>query len=566
VTKPMHTPPALPESVPAQLTEQGMAYVHVWSWRYCETFCVVRYACAHTGRKTIRPYHREESGKWRAGLPPGPRPLYGAETLPVSPADVAYIVEGEKCAAALHGLGWACVTSGSATSAGKADWTPLLKSKTLVILPDNDAPGEAYVRDVANALAAMPGSRAVSIARLPGLSDGGDVCDWLKARVPTWDEYGPIPREPGDDLANELQTVIEEHSQAVPVCLSAPAETGLARKHKNPTALVTTRASEIMPESVSWLWPGRLPLGKVVVLDGDPGVGKSTITMDIAARISTGAPFPGCEETRAARNVLLMSAEDGAADTVRPRLDACGADTSHVHVVKIEEIPSFPEDLSLLEAHVLENATALIVIDPLMAFLGAKTDSHRDQDIRKVLGGLAGLAEKANVTILIVRHLNKTSNGSATYRGGGSIGIIGAARVGLLAAQGREQGEDCVLAVVKSNLAAMPAAIYYKLISGDGCDVAHVEWGGAAPYTANELVREPEAKSKASKKEEAEAFITESLQDGPIAVAEMEQRAQMLGITAVTLKRAKQALRIESRQTGNPKAPGPWLWELPRGS
>jgi RecA-family ATPase len=169
--------------------------------------------------------------------------------------------------------------------------------------------------------------------------------------------------------------------------------------------------SEVQPELVEWLWPGRLPLGKLAVLDGDPGLGKSVITLDLAARVSAGLEFPDSGRCGPA-GVVLLSAEDGLADTIRPRLDAAGADTERVVALSTvaeakggERVMSLTKDLSVIERAIERVGAALVVVDPLMAFLSEKTDAHKDQDIRRALAPLSVLAERARASVLIVRHL-----------------------------------------------------------------------------------------------------------------------------------------------------------------
>src|ERR687890_334782 len=213
-----------------------------------------------------------------------------------------------------------------------------------------------------------------------------------------------------------------------------------------PARPVGTLLSEVEPEQVEWLWPGRLPLGKLSVLDGDPGLGKSVLTLDVAARVSAGLELPDGQRCEPA-GVVLLSAEDGLADTVRPRLDAAGADTQRVVALssvpdgKTERSLSIPEDLPALERAIRRVEASLVVVDPVMAFLSGNTNSHKDQDVRRALAPLAKLAERTGAAILIVRHLNKASGGETTHRGGGSIGIIGAARSGLVVAEDPEDPE-----------------------------------------------------------------------------------------------------------------------------
>ncbi|MDQ6849430.1 MAG: AAA family ATPase, partial [Actinomycetota bacterium] len=159
------------------------------------------------------------------------------------------------------------------------------------------------------------------------------------------------------------------------------------------------RLADVQPERVSWLWPGRLPLGKLVVIDGDPSTGKSTLMLDLAARITTNTPFP--DGTRpgdgpAGAGVLLLSAEDGLADTIAPRLIAAGADLEWVHALTEVPVrdqdgitkmvpPSLPRDIPVIRRIVEDESVSLVIVDVLMAYLNGKVDSHRDQDVRGVL-------------------------------------------------------------------------------------------------------------------------------------------------------------------------------------
>jgi RecA-family ATPase len=164
--------------------------------------------------------------------------------------------------------------------------------------------------------------------------------------------------------------------------------------------LAGTLLSEVEPEQVEWLWPGRLPLGKLAVLDGDPGLGKSVVTLDVAARLSVGLELPDGQPCEPA-GVVLLSAEDGLRDTIRPRLDAAGADSERIFALSTvveakggERMISLTKDLTVIERAIERVEAGLVVVDPLTAFLSEKTDSHKDQDVRRALAPLAALAER----------------------------------------------------------------------------------------------------------------------------------------------------------------------------
>jgi RecA-family ATPase len=311
--------------------------------------------------------------------------------------------------------------------------------------------------------------------------------------------------------------------------------------------------SEVEPERVEWLWPGRLPLGKLAVLDGDPGLGKSAVTLDIAARVSAGLELPYGERCGPA-GVVLLSAEDGLADTIRPRLDAAEADTERIVALstmaeggKAERTISLTQDLTVIERAIGRVGAALVVVDPLMAFLGEKTDSHKDQDIRRALAPLAALAERTRVTVLIVRHLNKAAGGNTLYRGGGSIGIIGAARSGLVVAKDPEDSERRILAANKHNLSrAAPSLVFRVGTAPNGA--ACVVWGGTSSLNAADILREPVDPEQRSALSEAKGFLSKELADGPVAAELVEKDAGAAGISKRTLKRAKRALGVKSEK------------------
>lgn len=197
--------------------------------------------------------------------------------------------------------------------------------------------------------------------------------------------------------------------------------------------------SEVQPERVRWLWPGRLARGKLNILDGDPGTGKSALTVDLAARVSVGRPWPDgspCETG----GVAILSAEDGVTDTIRPRLDAAGGDATKVLDISTvpsgngdqsERIASIVHDLGIVQRGIERVNARLLIIDPLMAFLPSEVNSYSDQDVRRALAPVAKLAEETGVAVVIVRHLTKAPGGNPLYRGGGSIGSCATGTLGL---------------------------------------------------------------------------------------------------------------------------------------
>ena len=320
--------------------------------------------------------------------------------------------------------------------------------------------------------------------------------------------------------------------------------------------------ADVEAERIDWLWDGHLPLGKLVVLDGDPGVGKSTVSLDIAARVTTGEPMPdgspGIKGT-----ALVLSAEDGLADTIRPRLDAAKADPARV--ITITEMTyqaddglhsrpvSIPGDLAAIERVIAEHSVRLVIIDVLMAYLSGDVNAHRDQDIRRALHVLAKLAERTRCCVIVLRHLNKSGGENALYRGGGSIGIIGAARAGFMCGRDPddETGSRRIFAHVKMNIAEEPPALAYQLVTDNALGCARVEWLGVSEHRAAELLAEPQSVSQRDEKTRAEEFLRKTLAGGPRRTRDVEEEArERHGVSKRTLERARSALNIATGKSG----------------
>ena len=290
----------------------------------------------------------------------------------------------------------------------------------------------------------------------------------------------------------------------------------------------------------------------------------------MAARVSVGKPWPDGEECKRG-GVVILSAEDGLADTIRPRFDAAGGDPSKAVALSTvsdgegnERQIAIPDDLHIIEAAIERVRAVLVVVDPLMAFLPGEVNSHRDQDVRRALAPLARLAERTGAAIVVVRHLNKANGGNALYRGGGSIGIVGAARSGLLIAKHPEDDGRRVLASIKSNLAPPAPSLVFTLGGTEGGAVG-VDWKGETPLDAAALLSAPTDHEERSALSEAQEFLREVLSDGPEAAAEVRQEADSAGIAKRTLDRARQSLGVISEREGDSgkRGAGKWVWRLP---
>jgi putative DNA primase/helicase len=331
--------------------------------------------------------------------------------------------------------------------------------------------------------------------------------------------------------------------------------------------------SGVEPEEVEWLWPSWLALGKLALVDGDPGLDKSAMTLDLGARISAGKAFPDRAKCEPA-GVVLLSGEDALADTIRPRLDAAGADVSRI--LSLATVPdenghdrylSIPEDISLIEKGIERVGARLVIVDPLMAFLSGETNSHRDQDVRRALAPLAGLAERTGACVLVVRHLNKAPGNNPLYRGGGSIGIIGAARMAFVVGKDPQDENRRVLASTKNNLAKPPKTLMFTL-EEDESGAVRVNWLGESEVSAHQLLATPREEEYADARSEAMEFLNDVLANGPLAASQVKEEAEEAGISERTLWRAKKVLGVMAYREGEAggRGKGHWFWKLPVAS
>lgn len=336
-----------------------------------------------------------------------------------------------------------------------------------------------------------------------------------------------------------------------------------------------TRFADVEPLPVEWLWRGWIPLGMVTVFDGDPGLGKSTLTLDLAARISRGDMMPDGSPGPEAAGVVILSAEDDLARVIRPRLESAGADLERIATVRVtvegesREPTISPDDLAAVEDGIRRAAAKLVIVDPLMAYLPADVNAHRDQDVRRALGWLRALAERTGAAVIVIRHLNKADSANALYRGGGSIGIIGAARAGLMLAADPDDGEARILVIVKANLAPRPPSLRLRLVAAPGGSHPRVSWEGESAHTPATLLalpQDPEEREAAEDVrgavEEAVEFLREVLVDGAVPAAEVKRQALEAGISLASLKRAKRVLGFRARKVGRLGEEQRWEWSL----
>lgn len=315
-----------------------------------------------------------------------------------------------------------------------------------------------------------------------------------------------------------------------------------------------TLMSDVVAKPVEWLWPLYVPAGELTLFDGDPSTNKSSLTLDLAARISTGATMPDGTSAKQG-GVLLLVGEDSIAKTLQLRLHAAGADLDRVGC--ITKAISLPDDLDAVARAAMKMSARMIVIDPLTVFLGR--NANNDQAVRQALTPLRHFAERSNISVVMIRHLNKSGGRRALYRGSGSIGIVAAVRSAFLVGKHPEDSNLRVLCQTKNNLGPMAPSLIFEPVTADNGAV-RIEWRGECDLTADHLL--VPSQGSGNRLNVAEAFLTAVLASGPVEQVEIQRQAAAQAIAYRTVERAKRLLGITSRREGF--GPGSVvLWEFP---
>jgi hypothetical protein len=310
--------------------------------------------------------------------------------------------------------------------------------------------------------------------------------------------------------------------------------------------------ADIKAKPINWLWQDRIPLGEITLLDGDSGSCKTTLLVDLAARITTGQEMPDGTPT-CSGGVVIVTIEDSKNKSLRPKLDAAGADVEKC--LTPDEYISIPKDISRLEEAVVAVKARLLVIDPISSHIDARTT--KEQEVRKALLPLRAMAERRDLAVVLVRHLAKAGIRNALYRGLGSVGIVAVSRSALLVAPHPDEPTFRVLAATKNNLAEKADSLIYEPVPHE--DSFRLSWRGRCDLTADDLLRPP---TGASKLDEAKAWLLAFLADGPAPQEVIESAVHDTGIAYRTLERAKAELGVRSRRKGfgNDSVV---FWELP---
>lgn len=322
---------------------------------------------------------------------------------------------------------------------------------------------------------------------------------------------------------------------------------------------VVTKFKDIKEEKIQWLWPGVIPTGKLSLFIGDPGHGKSLLSVSLAAIISAGGHFPDGHKAKVG-NVMMVFSEDNAADTVKPRLRLAGADHSKVHYLEVSaRMLKLDTDLSKLKDTIEQYQINFLTIDPLSAYLGG-INSWKDDEVRRLLAGVGDIATKTDCAILGIMHLNKKVSANAFDRGMGSIAFTAVARsVFLVGAYPEENDTRKVLAPVKANLAEAHKSMTYRIESSED-NYPYIEWGEETSITASDILKsESVGVSTDGQLEQAIEFLKKELRDGEkLATLMFELGTTREGLSEKTIRSAQKQLQIVPR-----RHLGRSFWRLP---
>jgi putative DNA primase/helicase len=561
-------------------------------------------------------YSDSELARWECKHPANPRPFFGLDQLAARPDAQVMIHEAPKKAVAAAPLLTRQVHLGMVGGANAAKYMDLepLRGRKVVLLPDNDDAGRRAMQLLGERLEPLVAQlRRTDTATQPdetSTPQGWDIADaegwtpeiakaWAAARTFPFRPDAPqepperavsLPPAPAPNPADEppiAQPAPKRgNGQAGPATVAIPAmtpEQRVAMQEARARAevlsrLVYTRISDVAPEAVKWLWPGRIPLGELTMIVGDPGLGKSQICASLASVVTNGGLWPVDRNQAEQGSVLILSAEDNVRHTIRPRLDAAGADVTRCHTLQAvkrtddrggEFISSFnlAEDLAKLAVLMDElRDVRLVVIDPVSAYLG-ETDSHKNAEVRGMLAPLTTLAGSQNAAIILVSHLTKSQSTNALMRVQGSIAFAALCRAVWGVAADKDNRQRRLFMPLKNNLGQDKTGLAYEiegfaLPTDPPIPTSRVMWEGQlVETTTEEVFGAPLTHEERAEMGDAKEFLREALSEGRVKASEVQRAAKSAGHSLTTLQRAKKSLGIVSEREGFGKD-AIWYWKV----
>lgn len=581
--------------------------------------------------------------RWACGHPNLPRPLYGLDRIRMSPdINKILITEGPKKADSAHrllGAHYICISwTGGAGAMDKHDWTifagygfefllwpdadrQICKGEREAlkygcaagdVLPYEHQPGQAAMYRLAEILIKQ-GAR-VRILNVEGMSAGWDIADaeeegWDLNAVIEWaqpraSDYSPAPlaAQEGDEppaYATEQAPLPDENELPPapnPRVKDIAKKSVTANRYVTPPpppgsyesrirSVVSVMGNEVIIRPIKWLWPGRFALGKISMIVGEPGLGKSQVCSSIASIVSNGGKWPADRAPSVRGSVIILSAEDDPQDTLAPRLIAAGADMSKICMwqgIRVfnndgseeHRLFSIMDDCGFLEAKIDEiGDVRLVIIDPVSAYMGA-ADSHKNSETRVAMYPIQKLAEKRNFAVIFISHLNKNAGYSALNRVQGSVGMPAASRAVWGVTKDQDNPLRRLFMPIKNNIGIDHKGLAYTI---EGYEIRSDDEGeegeeGTVNTSCimweNELVdKESEDAFKVNSdedredKSDAQHFLRSTLNDGPVTVATIEREAKGAGYQMHMLR--KVAKKMDILMAKENKFGGKWYWSLP---